>query len=311
MKKVSVIIPFKNTPLKWIKQLITSLNNQTNKNFEVFFIDDNSTNPQVYIDLINKNGYQYVQNIPNNIGVGKIRDYGVTLANGEYIWFVDSDDWLYVDAIDYLLKSFYKYQNIDFIMFEYEWVFDKKQINLFSKHNQFDEIIVKNNVNKSKMPWFHNNYQTDWRVCFKKEFLVKNKISHPDKVNIFEDVYFGLIWKVLYKKALLTSKKLYFYNRLNVESSLNTYKYKANDLVSIIFKNKNYLLENKLFNNNWYFYASNWLGALNQLNYIDLINVQKTHNKFIGNNNFYNLETIGFHKIWFIYKALWIKKVVS
>lgn len=309
MSKISIIIPFKNTPLKWMKKLIDSLKNQNNQNFEAIFIDDNSDNPEPYIKLIEKNKYNYYVSPQKDMGVGKLRDFGVTLSTGNFIWFVDSDDWLYRDAINYLLKSFNKYKNIDLIMFEYEWVF-KEKLHYDDKCENYQEFISKNIASKSNMPWFHNNYQTDWRVCFKKDFLIKNNINHPDKVNIFEDVYFGLIWKVLFKRILLTSKKIYFYNRLNWSSSLALYRYSPEDLIKIILSNRNYLIKNNIFKEIWYFYALNWLNSLKEMDYqiinpIKLINI---HNKFIGNNNYPSLEIIGFHKIWFTYIAILSKK---
>lgn len=309
MAKISIIVPFKNTPIKWMKKLISSLKNQNNQNFEVIFIDDYSDNSSGYESLIRKNNFSYFLSPLKGMGVGELRDYGVELAIGEYIWFVDSDDWLYKDAINYLISSFYKYKNIDLIMFDYEWVF-KDKLDYGYKCENYYEFVSKNIASKAIMPWFHNNYQTDWRVCIKKEFLVKNKIKHPHKVNIFEDVYFGLIWKVLYKRILLTSKKLYFYNRLNTSSSLAVYRYCPEDLIKIILANRNYLIENKLFKEIWYFYALNWLNSLRDLNYqiINPIKLMNIHNKFIGNNNYKSLEMIGFHKIWFTYIAILSKK---
>lgn len=300
MKIISIIIPFKNTQLKWLNKLIESLKNQTNKNFEVIFVDDNSNNVFDYKKIIEKNGFCYIKNNKTNNGVGNLRDFGITQSVGEYIWFIDSDDWIANDAVDYLLKSFDKYQDIDLIMFDYIWVYNYKKDSNKSNSKKIKYEFVTNNIaSKKNTKWFHNNYQTDWRVCFKKDFLIQNNIVHNNSTNVFEDVYFGLIWKVIYKKILLTSKKIYYYNRLNVSSTLNNYNFDPSFLISIIKQSKQQLIKEAKFNEIWYFYVLNWAHAfLKNKNKIDI-------NEFF--NNFDKLKYLGFGKQFFQAKLARIK----
>ncbi|MDE6429112.1 MAG: glycosyltransferase family 2 protein [Malacoplasma sp.] len=257
MPKISIIIPFKNTELIWMNKLFDSLEKQTCKDFEVIFIDDFSDNEINYKELIIQKGYRYYCINDSFLGVGKLRDYGVSVSKGELIWFIDSDDWITHDAVEYLISCFEKYQDIDLVVFKYQWVFKQNDINFHEK--KIVSFVLENVPNKKMNKWFHTDYQTDWRQCFKKEFLVNSQIYHKENLMIYEDVYFGLIWKTIYKKALFSNKILYFYNRMNKFATLNQTKiFDPNKLLLNILSSKNTLLNSNQFNEKWFFYANNW-----------------------------------------------------
>ena len=99
--KVSVIIPVWNVE-RYIESCLTSLLNQTLKEIEIIVVNDGSPdNSQKIID-------KYVKKYPNKVksyikengGQGSARNLGITFATGEYISFVDSDDWLSEDALE-------------------------------------------------------------------------------------------------------------------------------------------------------------------------------------------------------------------
>lgn len=299
MNLISIIIPFKNTPTKWFNKLINSLVKQTNKNFEAIFLDHGSYYSNEYKTIVESNNFRY-EYIDENLfwGVGELRDYGVTISQGDYIWFVDSDDWISYDAVNYLLSSFLKHENIDLIMFDYHWVFSEKRVKKIW-NVKYDEIVSSNIISKENMKWFHNNYQTDWRVCFKKSFLIENEICHRKNDNIFEDVYYGLIWKTFFNRILLSSRKIYFYNRINENSTLNNNKFKPEYLLKAIFDSKNYLIEKERFSNIWYFYALNWVHAVVQLkNNNDLnMKIKTVKKEFFSNHDNLNRKIIGWNKL--------------
>lgn len=106
MPEISVIIPFYNTSFTLIRNCIQSLVNQTFDKFEAIIIDDGSL--KEYADFIDnecKNlDFTKVYHI-NNEGVSYARNYGMSLARGNYICFVDSDDYLASWALEDLLKG--------------------------------------------------------------------------------------------------------------------------------------------------------------------------------------------------------------
>lgn len=302
MYKISIIIPFKNTELIWMNKLFESFDRQSNKNFEVICIDDSSNNGIDYKDLITKRGYRYYKSINSSLGdgVGKLRDYGVSVAKGNLIWFIDSDDWITDDAIGYLISSFEKYNDIDLVVFKYQWVY--KQSDAYYKPKKTISYLLENIPNKKMNKWFHTDYQTDWRVCFKKSFLEDNKILHKENLLLYEDVYFGLIWKPLYKKALFSNKILYFYNRMNMNSTLNQDKnFDPNKLLLNILSSKDNLIKRNLFNEKWFFYANNWaFVAASCRPYEDRKENRILIKDVIGPKHCRNYKVLGFSSRWFV-----------
>lgn len=105
MKKISIILPFYNAENS-IQATLNSLQNQTYPNFEVLCIDDGSTDNSAAIlesYLHDKRFKLYRQ---ANQGVSAARNYGLSLAQGEWITFIDSDDTLEATALQTMIQPF-------------------------------------------------------------------------------------------------------------------------------------------------------------------------------------------------------------
>lgn len=115
--KISVIIPVYNAE-KYIEKCIDSIICQTYKEIEIIAVNDGSEDNS--LSLLQK--YKDVIKIIDkpNSGVSNTRNMGLQHANGEYIMFVDSDDWLDKDCIYDCLK---KSQNADIIRFKLNYVY--------------------------------------------------------------------------------------------------------------------------------------------------------------------------------------------
>src|SRR5829696_4933874 len=103
--KVSVIVPVFN-PGSDIDDCIGSLLGQTlpAEELELIFVDDGSTDgtPSRLDELAARHGHVKVQHIPNSGWPGKPRNLGIDVARGDYVYFVDNDDWLERDALERL-----------------------------------------------------------------------------------------------------------------------------------------------------------------------------------------------------------------
>ena len=110
MKKVSIIIPVYNTE-KYLKRCFDSVIAQEYENLELVIINDGSIDNSEQIINEYKNKYpdliRYYSK--ENTGVADTRNYGIEKANGEYVMFLDSDD--YLDKA--LLKTLEEYINED------------------------------------------------------------------------------------------------------------------------------------------------------------------------------------------------------
>ena len=103
MRKVSVIVTVYNTE-KYIEECIVSLINQTYKNIEIILVDGESTDKTSEICLMYESQYENIRLISKeNEGVSAARNRGVAEATGDYILFVDGDDWIENNTIEVLV----------------------------------------------------------------------------------------------------------------------------------------------------------------------------------------------------------------
>lgn len=103
--KVSIIIPVYNQ-VEFFEQCINSIINQSYLNTEIIVVDDGSDgiNAKNYDDIAKKDDRIKIYHIINS-GVSNARNFGITMSTGQWIMFVDSDDYLEKDAIEFLLTN--------------------------------------------------------------------------------------------------------------------------------------------------------------------------------------------------------------
>lgn len=105
-KKVSIIVPFYNTPIEYYQKCQDSIKHQTYHNLEVIVIDDGSKRDSATaLDEMAKQDYRIRVIHKANGGVSSARNLGLKEATGEYIAFIDSDDWVAPTFIDTLVRA--------------------------------------------------------------------------------------------------------------------------------------------------------------------------------------------------------------
>lgn len=103
--KVSVIIPVYNVE-KYLPRCLDSVVHQTHRNLEIILIDDGSAdNSGAICDEYAARDSRIICRHQKNGGVSKARNFGLSLASGDYYHFLDSDDFLELDAYEYLLSK--------------------------------------------------------------------------------------------------------------------------------------------------------------------------------------------------------------
>ena len=139
MPKVSVIIPVYNTE-KYLRKCLESVINQTLKDIEIICINDCSTDDSLKILNDIKDERLKILNLPQNSGVSFARNRGIDEAKGEYISFVDSDDFI---APDFLEKLYNKSQGADAVkgnIYLYDNLTDTAELTDF--YNMNDNIFI-------------------------------------------------------------------------------------------------------------------------------------------------------------------------
>ena len=112
MIKVSIIVPVYNVEL-YLRECLDSIINQTLKDIEIICVDDCSTdNSYIILDEYSKKDSR-IKLLKHNVnkGLGPARNTGINVAQGEYIGFIDSDDYISLDYFENLYNTAKKYNS--------------------------------------------------------------------------------------------------------------------------------------------------------------------------------------------------------
>lgn len=263
--KISIIVPIYNSS-KYLKKCLDSIVNQTIKNIEIILIDDNSTDDSYNICLEYKKKDNRIKLIKNKVnkGVSVTRNIGIENSTGNYLTFIDSDDYVELDYIE-TLYNLIKEDNYDLAIVGHKKIINSQEYFLFG-----DEKVVLNQEEAFKYLFKNNNFTTGV-VCklYKKE-LFKN-IKFP-KNRIFEDI--EVIGKILLNvnKVIYNSVSKYNYVIRYGSLSFNKYTIKEYDRIKHTKEliDKVVLKYPKLESLAYLFYINNLLAVCNKQLFIDV-----------------------------------------
>lgn len=127
MKSVSVIIPIYNVE-EYLEECLISVVNQTLKNIEIICVNDGTPdNSMEIVDKYAKDDDRIVIINKENGGLSSARNAGIEAAKGEYIYFLDSDDYIKEETLECLYKEA-KEQDLDTIYFDAESFFETEEL---------------------------------------------------------------------------------------------------------------------------------------------------------------------------------------
>ncbi len=234
--KVSIIVPVYNVE-KYLDKCLNSLVNQTLEDIEIIVINDGSTdNSQNIID-------KYVKKYPNKIksfikengGQGSARNYGLKYATGEYIGYVDSDDYVNFDMFEKMYNKA-KIENSDVVICG------------------TNVVSIEGNLLKREPSVVYNNLTLDlllgklavWNKIYRKDLIIKNNILFRSKV-WYEDVDFTV--KVIFDNLQISfvNEELYNY-LLRPGSTMNNSNISKNlEIIDSFNEAIKYLKSNNLY----------------------------------------------------------------
>jgi len=215
--KVSIIIPVYNVE-QYLRQCLDSVCNQTFKDIEIIVVNDCSPDNSLYIikKYQDKDERIVLVDLKQNVGVGFARNAGMRVAKGEYITFVDPDDWVKENFIEVLYNSIKKY-NTDFVSVNYIKVCGDKFFNHKVKSSLFDVVICDDKIKRQLL--LNIPVIQIWTKIFKKSFLFSNNIYF--RINKFEDNVFT--WETIIKsKSFIFISDIFYYHRINRVNSIMT-----------------------------------------------------------------------------------------
>lgn len=223
--KISIITPVYNAE-KYIERCIKSIKNQSYKNIEHIIIDDGSTDDTLKICQ------KYDKNIKlihkENEGVSKARNVGLEKSTGDYVLFVDADDWLEKDMCEKLISKCTK-KEVDIVVCGYNEYYENKKASvskkLSTKKLSFTKLITDENTNFGGFPW---------NKLIKKS-IIKNKFD--EKVHYYENLLFFLQNCSENTNYEIVNECLYNYC-INDTSAVHSKKYSLKKLSSLDALNK-------------------------------------------------------------------------
>lgn len=194
MKKISVIVPVYNVD-RWLDRCIHSIVNQTYKEQEIILVDDGSTDKSGSLcDRWSKIDSRIRVIHKENGGLSDARNYGIEIATGEYITFIDSDDFIDESYLHYLYDLIIQNNS------------DLSVCQLFTVNDLGDSIEKKNKSNTAK-----NVIIIKGKEECMRQFLIDSKIG-------------TVAWRKLYKSGLFKSDIRYPKGKYH-EDIWTTYKY--------------------------------------------------------------------------------------
>lgn len=191
----SIIVPVYNVE-KYLKKCLDSIKNQTYNNFEVIIVNDGSKdNSQIIIDEYVNSDNRFKSFIKKNGGLSSARNYGLKYVTGDYIIFLDSDDYLDINLLEQLSKIDSSYDMVKFktrLVDENDNIVKEEKTLCDSKEIHLQEL-------------FEIEYlEPAWAYMYKTSFFIKNNFKF-EKNRLHED--FGLI-----PYCLIKANKVYYLN---------------------------------------------------------------------------------------------------
>lgn len=233
MPKVSVIVPLYNTE-KYCKKCIESILNQTLEDIEIIIVNDGSTDnsKDVALPFVKKykEKVKYIEK--ENGGLSSARNAGLKIATGDYVGFVDSDD--YIDNTMY--EKMYRLavdNNLDLVECNFKWVYpNKEKLDLGKEY-------------KLKQDYFINGRVMACNKLIRLSIIKEYNIEFPDKLR-YEDIEFFYKLMPYISKSGIVEDVLYHYIQRE-ESIINKQNEKTKEIFTILDNIVSFYKKKELF----------------------------------------------------------------
>lgn len=259
---VSIIIPIYNLEC-YLSRCLDSCIQQTYSNLEIVCVNDGSidSSSQIIKDYIDKDSRIILIN-QKNMGVVTARNSGIAHSKGEFLYFLDGDDFLHPLALEKLMDKMQE-TGADMVKGNYELV-DERDI--LMKDNK---PLFKHLSNGTELFDYlcSTGLGAIWNHLLKKELFITH-VSIPQRMSVGEDLYALLQLSQVVQKIMCIEDVTYYY-RCRRTSVMNT-NYEINPEAAVCFRQKNILFCNILLH-----YANNKLLSKKQRIDIELLTCDK------------------------------------
>lgn len=233
MIKVSVIVPAYNVE-NYIEKCLHSLVNQTLEEIEIIVVNDGSTDStkQKIEVFLSKYPEKIKYFEKENGGLSDARNYGIPYAQGKYIGFVDSDDYVELNMFEEMYKKAEE-ENSDLVECDFIWEYPNKQrVDVGRIYNNKKEAFIYARV-------------VAWNKLIKKETLEKSNIKFPKGLRYEDTEFFYKLLPSLEKISFVKTPMVHYIQREN--SIANTQNERVKEIFQIWNNIFEFYKENNLF----------------------------------------------------------------
>ena len=234
---VSIVVPIYNVE-NYLRQCLDSILNQTYLNIEIILVNDGSTDQsQSIIDQYIKKDCRCQAFIKENGGLSDARNYGMKYVKGEYVMFVDSDDWLDPSLVEVLISTSLKYEAdivqgsfyyaySNYLLYDNRWYQENDQPCILNRDVAMKELVVNERI---------KNFA--WGKLFKASMI--REVPFEFGV-LFEDIFW--MHQIIHHiyKYVMVHQPLYYY-RQRENSIVAQYKVKNLDMIRGLFERRKFL----------------------------------------------------------------------
>lgn len=240
MALISIIVPIYKVE-NYLKQCVDSIVNQTYKNIEIILVDDGSPDncPAICDEYAQKDDRIKVVHKANG-GLISARKAGLQASKGEYVCFVDGDDWIEPAMYQLVADSIEKH-NSDCVITQFYYSYPDKEVKSDYKLNK--DFYTRNDIENEIFPTmlFDNQYfkfgifPNCWTKVFKRNLLEKHLIDTDDRIRLGEDIAFTYPCLMECQSISFVDTALYHY-RINPNSMTKAYDNKLPDIYYLPYK---------------------------------------------------------------------------
>lgn len=218
--KVSVIVPIYNVE-KYLRRCLDSLVNQTLTDIEIILVDDESpdNSKEIYKEYLAKdNRIKLVQK--KNGGLGFARNSGLEIATGEFIAYIDSDDYVDVNMFKKLYDTS-KNNNLDTVYCGYNNLDDELKVHSFSEVDDLTIFSTKDEVNgvlldmiacKPSSPLERKYRMSVWHAIYSRDLIENNRIRFcSERQFISEDIIYHIDYLSKANRIAFIPDSFYYY----------------------------------------------------------------------------------------------------
>ena len=208
MKKISIVIPIYNVE-KYLQQCLDSVRNQTHQNLEIILVNDGSTDScgKIVEDYTAKDSRIKVIDKENG-GLSDARNAGIKIATGEYIAFIDSDDWISNNFCKILLQNALEH-NAEIVECGFSKFENESEINL-KKEDSKNIVLVYKTEEALKLLMRGAIKQIVWNKLYKIE-IIEDVLFEKNRKHEDEFWTYQIIANA--KRIVKINKILYFYRQ--------------------------------------------------------------------------------------------------